>query len=313
MQIFWVSGPVGRIHSFNLSAKTVVIGFALLALTLVAIGSALQFFGFRLALEYDPQIARQLGNLHTAVEIENLNAVYHARLKEIEAEQQIFVKRFRELEAANARLVETLTPAGIIKQRPQKRAQGGAYLTAPQKSGWGNASVLDALRQFHKTAHARNQWLSDSINGWQADIAWLEALPISLPVVPAQARISSGFGERSDPINRRMAMHSGLDFELPANTPVLAAGAGKVIESGWDNQYGHVLVIRHRDGYTTRYAHNNELLVREGQNVTKGQLIARSGNTGRSTGPHLHFEIMKNGQTVDPAQYLVMLSRQAAR
>jgi hypothetical protein len=78
MQVFWVSGPVGRINSFSLSFRTVVLAVLLLSLSLLALGSALQFFGFRLALEYDPQIARRLGNLHTAMELESLNAVYHA-------------------------------------------------------------------------------------------------------------------------------------------------------------------------------------------------------------------------------------------
>jgi murein DD-endopeptidase MepM/ murein hydrolase activator NlpD len=309
MQIFWVSGPVGRIHSFNLSAKTVVFGFAVLAVLLVGIGSALQFFGFRLALEYDPQIARQLGNLHTAVELENLNAVYHGRLKEIETEQRVLLEKVKGFEAANAKLVETLTPAVVVRSRPQPRAQGGAYVPQTHRSVHMNGSVLDALHDFGKSTRSQNRSLADRLNAWQSDIAWLEGLPISLPVAPANASISSGFGERSDPFSRRRAMHTGLDFELPLQTTVVAAGAGTVIEAGWDSQYGHVVVIRHRDGYTSRYAHNSALLVHEGMMVTKGQTIARSGNSGRSTGPHLHFEVLKNGQPIDPAQVLVVLNR----
>lgn len=287
-----------------------MIGFVLMALLLIAAGSALQILGFRLALEYDPQIARQLGNLHTAVELENLNAVYHARLKEIESEQRALLDKVKAFEAANAKLVETLTPSVVVRSRPQARAQGGVFKQqregrSPQFSG----SVLDALHDFSQSTRSKNHSLAERLTAWQNDIAWLESLPISLPVLPSNANLSSGFGERADPFSRRRAMHTGLDFELPMQTPVLAAGAGTVIEAGWDGAYGYTVVIRHRDDYTSRYAHASELLVREGNTVSKGQPIARSGNSGRSTGPHLHFEVLKNGQPIDPAQVLVVLNR----
>jgi len=126
MQVFWVSGPVGRINSFNLSFRTVVLAVLVLTVSLLALGSALQFFGFRLALEYDPQIARRLGNLHTAVELETLNAVYHTRLGELEEEQRQFRNQVGELRDVQTKLVEML-PAPAAKKLPKTRAQGGSY------------------------------------------------------------------------------------------------------------------------------------------------------------------------------------------
>jgi len=81
-----------------------------------------------------------------------------------------------------------------------------------------------------------------------------------------------------------------------------------VTEAGWDSQYGKTVVIQHLDGHSTRYAHASELLVKQGQNVKRGELISKSGNTGRSTGPHLHFEVLKDDKPVDPTQYLWALN-----
>lgn len=304
MQVFWVSGPVGKIKSFNLSYRTVVVVLALLTLGLLAIGSALQFFGFRLALEYDPQIARRLGNLHTAVELETLNAVYHARLNELEAEHRQFRNQVGDLSAVQSRLVDLLPPAAA-KKLPQPRAQGGSYLpqALPQASA-SSGSVLSRLDTLGQTSQDDRDWLGQEIQSWKSTLQWLEGLPIALPVPSQQVSVSSGFGERSDPLTQRRAMHTGLDFELPAGSRILAAGAGEVVEAGWDNQYGKTLVIRHPDGHQTRYAHADELWVKTGEKVQRGQQIARSGSTGRSTGPHLHFEVIKDGRPVDPAQYL---------
>lgn len=308
MQIFWVSGAVGKIHSFNLSFKSVVLGFTLLTLLLLTTGSVLQFLGFRMALEYDPQIARQLGNLHTAVEIENLNAVYRARLADLEREQRTIMGKVKELEASNTRLNETLVPKTVVTIRQKTGAQGGVYQESWDQNRPAQGSILEAMKQLHHKMQAQTSYLSSEIFYWQAAAERLEALPLSLPVALSHTIVSSGFGERIDPVTKHKAFHAGIDFEVPPQTPVVAAGSGTVIFAGWDAQYGNSIVIRHRDGYASRYAHASELLVSEGASVFKGQQIAKSGNTGRSTGPHLHFEVLKNNQAVAPMGYLVAMA-----
>lgn len=309
MQVFWVSGPVGRIRSVNLSLKTVVIGALVFALGLLAAGSVLQFLGFRMALEYDPQIARKLGNLHTAVEVENLNAVYHTRLGELEDEHRKLVDQLSALTAVHKRLGDVLPPA-VARELPQRRAQGGLYLSKgePELPLESSASVLGRMLQVNKVQRSRKAQAEQELQSWQDTLLWLEGMPLGTPVA-GRVAVSSPFGERADPLNQRPAMHTGIDFELPVGTPILAAGAGVVTEAGWDPQYGHNVTIRHHDGHSSRYAHASQLLVRQGQAVSRGQTIAHSGNSGRSTGPHLHFEVLRDGKYVDPAQYLAALAR----
>ncbi len=98
--------------------------------------------------------------------------------------------------------------------------------------------------------------------------------------------------------------HKAIDFAGDVGAPLFASKAGKVTFSGWDGNYGYAVVIDHGDGYQTRYAHASALCVKKGQTVTQGQQVAKLGNTGRSTGPHLHFEILKNGKQVNPAPYI---------
>ena len=309
MQVFWVSGPVGRINSFSLSFRTVVLAVLLLTLCLLALGSALQFLGFRLALEYDSQIARRLGNLHTAMELENLNAIYHTRMGELEEEQRQFKNQVGELREVQTKLVELL-PAPVAKKLPKTRAQGGSYWPQdPPDMSPQTSSVLGRLEGIGRSTRKERSWLSLEIQGWKSTIDWLEGLPMALPVAPGQLLLTSGFGLRADPLTQRRAMHTGLDFELPTGSPILAAGSGQVTEAGWDGQYGKTVVIQHLDGHSTRYAHANDLLVKQGDKVKRGELIAKSGNTGRSTGPHLHFEVLKDDKPVDPTQYLWALNQ----
>ena len=119
-----------------------------------------------------------------------------------------------------------------------------------------------------------------------------------------KGRISSPFGERMHPILDQKRFHTGIDIAVPTGTDVLAADRGRVIISGWNGGYGNFIAIDHGNGLATAYAHNSRLLVKEGDVVTQGQVIAKSGNTGLSTGPHLHFEVRKDGAPVDPAGYL---------
>lgn len=310
MQVFWVSGPVGKINSFNLSFRSIVLAVMVLSLSLLALGSAVQFFGFRLALEYDPQIARRLGNLHTAVELETLNAVYHGRLGELEEEHRQFKNQVTELRNVQTKLVDLL-PAPAAKNLPQARAQGGSYWPqTADEDALHSPSVLNRLEAMGRAMRRDRTGLEQDIRGWANSNNWLVGMPIALPVAAQQLSLSSGFGERTDPLTQRLALHTGLDFELPNGSPVLAAGSGQVTEAGWDGQYGKTLVIKHHDGHSSRYAHASELLVKQGDIVQRGQLIAKSGNTGRSSGPHLHFEVLKGGKPVDPAHYLWVLNQQ---
>ena len=116
--------------------------------------------------------------------------------------------------------------------------------------------------------------------------------------------ISSHFGHRSDPFTGRGAFHAGVDFVGPAGSRVIATGPGVVTYSGYKNGYGYVVEISHPTGHLTRYGHNSRNLVREGQTVQKGDPIAVIGNTGRSTGTHVHFEVEQDGNRLNPMRYL---------
>ena len=122
----------------------------------------------------------------------------------------------------------------------------------------------------------------------------------SFSSLPVDGRITSHFGARHDPLGKGERWHKGLDIAAPAGTPVRAIAAGKVVFSGLAGGYGNLVAIDHGNGVTTRYAHNRTLLVSIGDLITPGQEIAQVGSTGRSTGPHLHFEVIRDGQAVDP-------------
>lgn len=113
-------------------------------------------------------------------------------------------------------------------------------------------------------------------------------------------RISSGFGERHDPFTGKKRFHHGMDIAAKEGTPVYPAAPGKVVFSGPKGGYGNLVEVLHEDGLVTRYGHNQANLVREGDSVSPSEPIATVGSTGRSTGPHLHFEVLRDGRAVDP-------------
>lgn len=126
--------------------------------------------------------------------------------------------------------------------------------------------------------------------------------PSGLPVTDGW--LSSYFGIRTDPFTGRPARHEGVDFAGKLGSPVVAVAAGVVIWSGPRSGYGNLVEIDHGKGFVTRYGHNQMNLVRAGQSVRKGQQIARMGSSGRSTGPHVHFEVLRNGLPVNPLHYM---------
>ncbi|MFT7520384.1 MAG: murein DD-endopeptidase MepM/ murein hydrolase activator NlpD [Kiritimatiellia bacterium] len=121
---------------------------------------------------------------------------------------------------------------------------------------------------------------------------------------PTTGRISSGFGDRHHPILHRQQMHYGVDIGTKAGTPIRAMRSGRVTFAGPKGTYGNLVIVDHGDGLQTRYAHARRVDVREGQHVIAGQQLATVGSTGRSTGPHLHFEVRQDGKAIDPTPFL---------
>jgi murein DD-endopeptidase MepM/ murein hydrolase activator NlpD len=131
----------------------------------------------------------------------------------------------------------------------------------------------------------------------------LVAVPLRKPIV-GDIETTSGFGVRVDPFIRAPAMHTGLDFRASVGDPVRTTAAGTVTQTGWNGGYGKMVEIDHGNGLSTRYAHLSSFEVREGQTVRMGQIVGRVGSTGRSTGPHLHYETRVDGEAVDPQKFL---------
>ncbi len=180
-------------------------------------------------------------------------------------------------------------------------AQGGpevsadeAPLTVPQ--------FVKALDDLSRQIDDRQQQLSVLENMIMNRNLQKEVLPAGRPI--KNGWISSYFGLRTDPFTGRLARHEGMDFAGKEGTPVEAVAAGVVTWAGPRYGYGNLVEINHGDGYATRYGHNEKILVKVGDTVKKGQVISLMGSTGRSTGPHVHFEVLLNGHPVNPARYV---------
>ena len=125
----------------------------------------------------------------------------------------------------------------------------------------------------------------------------------TLPRWPVQGDVSSRFGTRKDPFTGEKRFHSGIDIVVEKGTNVRASMPGKVVSNEYHNTYGNLVVLDHGNGLTTRYAHNDKITVKIGEWVEKGSIIAESGSTGRSTGPHIHFEVRRDDRPLDPVEF----------
>ncbi|WP_327857981.1 M23 family metallopeptidase [Acinetobacter guillouiae] len=154
-----------------------------------------------------------------------------------------------------------------------------------------NASIA---KKYGSSANSASRYTANS------PYSWLVTHPL-----PDMKRVSSDFGGRT--MGGRAEHHSGLDLSAPSGTPIYATGPGIVTKSGWGTGYGQYVEINHGNGYITRYAHASRLIARVGDQVKAGEHIANVGCTGRCTGPHLHYEVVKDGQRKNPSSYLAML------
>ncbi len=184
-----------------------------------------------------------------------------------------------------------LDPVRIARKAHKvPEAQGGPFIPASARAGAGGEIV------------SRMNGIADVLAETAILRRELERLPVRRPMT-SYRRISSRFGYRSDPFRRRLALHAGIDFKAAYGSPVLATAPGTVIRAGWTGSYGKLVEIRHDNGLVTRYAHLSRIRVRAGQRVRAGDRIGRLGNTGRSTGPHLHYEVRLFGKPLNPARF----------
>lgn len=144
--------------------------------------------------------------------------------------------------------------------------------------------------------------LQDTLEQYDRVTSIAKKLPLGSPV--PGAKVSSYYGPRIDPFNGRTAMHGGIDFRAATGTPVLATGEGVVTKAKRIGGYGKVVEVRHKNGYTTRYAHLSRIHVKVGQRIRKGKIVGKVGSTGRSTGPHLHYEVRRSDKTRNPSKYI---------
>ncbi len=217
----------------------------------------------------------------------------HASLDQVERQQRTMLSSMEDGYDAKVRRIRgVLTELGIDAGRPSARntAVGGPFVAARSTVDAGSFDY-----HLHRLTVARAQ--VDHL------MRTVVTVPLRKPVL-GEMDLSSGFGMRIDPFIRAPAMHTGLDFRGDTGDPVRATANGKVTVANWNGGYGRMVEIDHGNGLITRYGHLSAISVTIGQSVRAGQVIGKIGSTGRSTGPHLHYETRVGGDAVDPLKFL---------
>jgi murein DD-endopeptidase MepM/ murein hydrolase activator NlpD len=184
----------------------------------------------------------------------------------------------------------------------QLPAQGGPYIPAPTQADVSLNSMDIQLNSLTSLVSDRSDKLVALETLLMQDSLTKKMLPSLAPATDAW--YSSNYGWRIDPFTGKNAMHEGVDFMVPEGTPVYASAGGVVVYADYHPQYGNMVEIDHGKDIVTRYAHTSKMLVKVGQMVRRGQQIARSGSTGRSTGPHLHFEVRYKSMAQNPVRFI---------
>jgi murein DD-endopeptidase MepM/ murein hydrolase activator NlpD len=248
------------------------------------------------------------GKMPRLAQLEKENQFQKSQFLHLAQRINKMTKRVGELEAVDHRL-RTMVNMETGEDNTPSNGVGGPdpALLDPRQAAEKSVGAL--VRKMHRSLDD----LSDGIAYGKREKAELEkfleeqkTLLASTPSIwPTKGWLSSGFGYRTSPFTGQREFHKGLDISARLKAPILAPANGIVRFVGWDHGYGKSIIISHGHGIKTRYAHLQKALVKKGQYVKRGDTIALVGSTGRSTGPHLHYEVHVNGMAVNPLRYIL--------
>lgn len=283
------------VHSIKIPIKAIkaVAAVVCVFLTLVA------GFGFK----YSSAIQSATAEKAELEALRQNNGVQYEQIEQLTqktATLQQDMDKLNTLEAEIRRLVNTeeqpsASRAGVVRPSGLYYGQGGPHATPTLNELDG---VVDLLSQ---QAKVREQSLNNLREILQDRNAKLNSTP---SIWPTNGEVTSRFGWRGSPWGQGSDWHPGIDIANSTGAPIMATADGEVVYSGWYSGYGNMIQIDHGNGLVTVYGHNSENVVRVGQVVKKGQVIAYVGSTGYSTGPHVHYEVRVNGTVVNPANFL---------
>ncbi len=246
----------------------------------------------------DKLISLEEVNRQQKLEIDNLRAIsaeVQEKLNTIDNLQEI-VKTLVGIEDSSEKEQDDIEQN--ISSLPSR---GGPSI---RSDNFFNASEYDIefqIKELSFLLDKSSQELNSLIDDVEVKLRYLDAKP---NMMPTTGRITSGFGYRKNPFGRGREFHNGIDIANSSGTKIKAAGSGIVTFAGYNGGYGRYIIISHGYGYQSVYGHNRKLLVKVGDKVEKGQVISEMGSSGRSTGPHLHFEVRLNGNPIDPLKVI---------
>jgi murein DD-endopeptidase MepM/ murein hydrolase activator NlpD len=294
MQILIMTGPHSKVREITLGVRHLVLGSAL--------GLALTVGGNSLIDEFsnDTQHLLQAVNSDASPDqyrVSRSEEDYEAKLLELQARVIEAERNLAQLDDLRSQLAKTNGQVNVANNVIDLgNAQGGPMNPANAVINLGNqgeqyGARLDRTMQDTIALSARIEGMQKSLTTtWDSANAVPTGSPLAL-----MPQASSGLGYRQDPITGERSWHEGTDFPAAYGTPILATAEGVVLRAGWDPEYGNVVDIQHKNSVITRYAHAQELLVKQGDFIKQSQVIAKVGSTGRSTGPHLHYEVLRDG------------------
>ena len=290
----------GRSHSIRVLRRTLIVGLVCFSL-LTTLGGIFVFQGLTREVADDAAIAGWRERLtQQQAEVDLIRDRSAAESEAVGRQLAQMQARLLRMEALGARVTEVADLEGGEFSFAQPAPQGGPTSRTEDAVPW--PSLLASLDELSIDLKYRENEL-EVLDSLLRDREYRKAVAVTGRPVTWGWR-SSPYGQRVDPISGKSAWHAGVDFAGRDGSDVIAVASGVVTYAAIRSGYGKMVEINHGDGFATRYGHHAAILVSAGDIVKKGQVIGTMGTSGRSTGPHVHFEVLKNGRHVDPARYV---------